>query len=206
MKFRIFEESNLTTGNPYAYLDIPLSELMSQEKETKVYDLKGEGRGSSPKLNLALQFIHSKVKYLESVIGKLDYYIERLNEDATEYENDLNALYEPFPSFFNMYSKKDEPNKSFQQSFQQFTPTQEQKSAIKGGFVKSALFSDEQVEMDKVQLIFIGIILFFAVFVCFARASFLDVRVRLMFRSFYSEFMSICFIGILLPRTNCRFS
>lgn len=149
---------------------------MSQEKEAKTYELKGEGRGSSPKINLALQFIHSKVKYLESLIGKLDRYIETLTEDATEYENDLNALYEPFPNFFNMYSQKTfEPaqNKSFQQSFQQATPVNE--TPIKGGFVKSALFSDEAVEMDKVQLIFAGIILFFAVFVCFYRAVFLDV-------------------------------
>lgn len=192
LKFQIYEEHNLTTGNPYAYLDIPLSELVSQEKESKLYELKGEGRGSAPKLNLTLQFVHSKVKYLESLIGKFDYYIERLNEDTTEFENDLNSLYEPFPNFYNMYQTKTfEPakDKSFQRSFQDYTPAQ-QETPIKGGFVKSNLLSEDPVPFDSKVLILAGIMLFFAVFVCFARAVFFDVTTSSeLDRSYWSIYL-----------------
>ena len=159
---------------------------MSQEKESKWYELKGEGRGSAPKIHLSLQFIHSKVKYLESLNLKLEDYISRLNEDVTEYENDLNALYEPFPQFYNMYQAKAfEPvqNRSFQQqSFQQYTPAQA--TPIKGGFVKEKLLSEESVPLDKIQVIIASIVLFFAVFVCFSRSVFLDVSILISFRLF----------------------
>eukprot|EP01017_Pseudomicrothorax_dubius_P003436 TRINITY_DN10494_c0_g1_i2.p1 TRINITY_DN10494_c0_g1~~TRINITY_DN10494_c0_g1_i2.p1 ORF type:complete len:418 (+),score=72.10 TRINITY_DN10494_c0_g1_i2:281-1534(+) len=78
---------------------IPISRLRDQQKIEEWFDLLDRnGAKTRGRIRLTLQWIHSRVKYLSDIIRKWDEHIKFQNEDKADYQRDLDALHEPFPS------------------------------------------------------------------------------------------------------------
>lgn len=78
---------------------INLASLKDQLKQDLWLDLHDkQGVVLRSKIHFSVQWIHSKIKYLEDLIGETQRDIEDLNKDNEGYWMDLDSMYEPFKS------------------------------------------------------------------------------------------------------------
>jgi len=78
---------------------MPLRNLQDQCFRDELYHLYDQkGRIVDGKLHLKLQWIHSRVKYLESVIKKWEKTMASISKDKQDFELSLNTLNSLFPN------------------------------------------------------------------------------------------------------------
>eukprot|EP00828_Plagiopyla_frontata_P002033 TRINITY_DN10090_c0_g1_i2.p2 TRINITY_DN10090_c0_g1~~TRINITY_DN10090_c0_g1_i2.p2 ORF type:complete len:365 (+),score=52.56 TRINITY_DN10090_c0_g1_i2:135-1097(+) len=84
---------------------ISLKLLEDQQKHEEWVQLHSEETGEQiGAIQLGLQWLHSRTKYLAEVVKKWDEQIKNQDEDLNDYQRDLNIIYEPFKSLRNNYS------------------------------------------------------------------------------------------------------
>eukprot|EP01017_Pseudomicrothorax_dubius_P049433 TRINITY_DN9195_c0_g2_i1.p1 TRINITY_DN9195_c0_g2~~TRINITY_DN9195_c0_g2_i1.p1 ORF type:complete len:389 (+),score=59.87 TRINITY_DN9195_c0_g2_i1:225-1391(+) len=78
---------------------ISLKDFKDQQRHEEWYDMRDENHQSmsSFRLKIAIQWINSRVRYLNDVLNKWEEYIRGQHEEKLEIANDLNELYTPFP-------------------------------------------------------------------------------------------------------------
>lgn len=85
---------------------VHISEITDQLKHDFTLSLLSENGIETPyRLNLSIQWIHSKVSYYEQIIDKLEKEVEILVTDRNDYELDLEWLILPFNKTVKHHSK-----------------------------------------------------------------------------------------------------
>jgi len=178
---------------------IPVSRLKDQYRHDELFDLHGiNGQPVSGKVHLVLHWIHSRVKYLSDVVRKWDEHIRAQFEDKSDFEKDLQTLYEPFKGLLRLKNKPTQTRQAPVVQKNDFSAIErgpvggdqrhygEQKSGASQPVAqvqRAAAFNFSQ--HDKVwfdycyygTLVFLGL----AFFVCFGRNVFFDILIGLAF-------------------------
>ena len=172
---------------------IPVRRLRDQYRHDELFDLHDpRGHPTSGKIHLVLQWIHSRVKYLEDVVKKWDDHIRSQIEDKADFERDLNTLYEPFKGILQLKGssgagvgsgpqKKQPPSNDFSVLERGNQFKQGKKFSL---FTQSASQPSYPISQAWFDYAYIGsfIVLAFALLACFARNTFLDVILTVPFK------------------------
>ena len=97
------EESEVLGG-----VGVPLARFRNQHKHEEWFDLFDQkGIQTGGRIRADFHWIHSRVQFISSLIKAWDEQINTLNEDKEDLQNDLNILYEVFPSLIGRKSVRD---------------------------------------------------------------------------------------------------
>lgn len=157
----------MNSNEPIAVISFQLSDLKDQIKRIDWYDLQGRNGNPGGRVHLVVHYIWSKVRFLEDLIKKSAENIEINNEDLSDFQKDLATLYEAFPDYAYKFGNSND--KSINRSVIMETE-------IKKALPRSS--SGPIQQLDKILLLLTAMILFFSVFVCFARDKFFDVKIN----------------------------
>ena len=156
---------------------MPVRILRDQERHDELFDLHDiRGHPVSGKIHIILQWIHSRVKYLSDIVKKWDNHINAQIEDKTDFERDLETLYQPFQGLSKLSALT-----PVTQSHQKKPAFKNNFSAIEKGFQykqgRNETYSLNEHTQVWFEYAYIGslIVLAFSLFAGFARDTFLDV-------------------------------
>ncbi|CAD8096841.1 unnamed protein product [Paramecium primaurelia] len=136
-----------------------------------LYDINGNRSGSQ--LNIQIQWVYSKVKYLRDVLNSYQQQVNQQEQELLQYERDLFILYEPFVKWRQLNTKgyqkpiTQEPASMIPISYQQADPTK---------IIKP--FSDPLLDKNskfKLITILIGFIACLTLLILFYKAQFFDL-------------------------------
>ena len=122
----------------------PIKDLSDQFFRDQLFDLEDPRGGYvGGQIHLKLQWIHSRVKYLETVIQKWEENIQMHMEDKEDFEQSLVALHELFPRVQNPHPESVHSH-SLHSSAQKFSPTQSQsKNRYQDSTARDQIFQED---------------------------------------------------------------
>lgn len=164
---------------------IPVSRLKDQYRHDELFDLHDiSGHPVSGKIHLSLQWIHSRVKYLNDVVRKWDDHIRSQIEDKADFERDLATLYEPFKGLVNLRNKTSQVRQPQQPLRNDFSALERGGGSVEPQPVKRVAAISFSNISDKTwfDYCYYGTLIYLtlAFLACFGRNTFLDVRILVL--------------------------
>ncbi|EAS01187.2 transmembrane protein, putative (macronuclear) [Tetrahymena thermophila SB210] len=92
----VFSLIDNISNNVIGFAQLNISDLKNQQMFDIELQLQKENGINIGFLKVKMQWIHSKVKYLEGVVNQWEEYAAAQSQDLEDYQRDLLTLYEPF--------------------------------------------------------------------------------------------------------------
>ncbi|KAL4450908.1 hypothetical protein ABPG74_011750 [Tetrahymena malaccensis] len=129
----VFSLIDYISNNLIGFLELNIADLKNQQMFDNELQLQNENGINVGFLKVKMQWIYSKVKFLEGVVNQWEEYAAAQSQDLEDYQRDLLTLYEPF------------------QQLQAFNRTQLNQNTYQGISSNTNPFDEVQMQVNQYQ-------------------------------------------------------